>query len=96
VDALRQVRADLCYLGVCSLHPEVGITNLNYEETQVQRALISCAGEVIAPASSEKLGTAAPYVIGPLSDLNLIVTDHGASEEMLRDYRGFGIEIVRA
>jgi len=95
VDAFRQVHADLCYLGVCSLHPEVGITNVHYEETLVQRALVACAGEVVAPASSEKLGTASPYVIGPLSDLNVIVTDQGASEEMLQKYRNVGIEIVQ-
>src|SRR5688500_14639932 len=26
VDALRQVRADACVLGICSLHPELGMT----------------------------------------------------------------------
>ena len=96
VDAFKQVRADLCFLGICSLHPEVGITNVHYEETQVQRALIACAGEVIAPASSEKLGTAAPFVIGPKRKLNLIVTDHNATEDTLNAYRSFGIEIIQA
>lgn len=96
VEAFRQVRADLCYLGICSLHPEVGITNVHYEETQVERALVACAGEVVAPTSSEKLGTASPYVIGPLSELNTIVTDHNATEETLDVYRQFGIEVIQA
>jgi DeoR/GlpR family transcriptional regulator of sugar metabolism len=95
VEAFKQVRADLCYLGICSLHPEQGITNLHYEETQVQRALIACAGEVVAPAASEKFGTAEPYVVGPLSELNTIVTDQNAGEEMLRAYKEFGIEIIK-
>jgi len=96
VDAFKQVRADLCYLGICSLHPEVGITNIHYDETLVMRALVACAGEVVAPASSEKLGTASPFVIGPLSDLNTIVTDHNASEETLRVYQESGIEVIQA
>jgi DeoR/GlpR family transcriptional regulator of sugar metabolism len=95
VDAFNKVRADLCFLGVCSLHPEVGITNVHYEETQVQRALVACAGEVVAPASSEKLGTASPYVIGPLSELNTLITDHNAGPESLRAYEQFGIEIIQ-
>ncbi len=95
VDAFKQIRADLCFLGICSLHPEVGITNIHYEETQVQRALIACAGEVIAPASSEKLGTAAPFVIAPLSELNLIITDRNATEDTLNSYRPFDIEIIQ-
>ena len=44
VAAFQRVRADLCLLGVCSLHPELGITNYHYEEVLVQRAMIACAG----------------------------------------------------
>jgi DeoR/GlpR family transcriptional regulator of sugar metabolism len=96
VEAFKQIRADLCFLGICSLHPEVGITNVHYEETQVQRALIACSGEVAAPASSEKLGAAAPYVIGPLTELNTIITDCNASPDALRVYRSLGIEVIQA
>jgi DeoR/GlpR family transcriptional regulator of sugar metabolism len=96
VDAFRKVRADLCFLGVCSLHPEVGVSNIHYDEVLVQKALVACAGEVIALASSEKLGTASPFVIGPLSDLNLIITDQGISDEALSPYKAFGVEVIRA
>jgi DeoR/GlpR family transcriptional regulator of sugar metabolism len=96
VDAFHRIRADLCFLGVCSLHPEVGISNIHYEEALIQRAMIDCAGEVVALASSEKLGTAAPFVIGPLSELNIIVTDHGISEEALAPYKAFDIEVIQA
>jgi DeoR/GlpR family transcriptional regulator of sugar metabolism len=95
VEAFRLLRADLCLLGVCSLHPEVGISNYHYEEVLVQRAMIACAGEVVALASSEKLGKAAPFVIGPLSELNLIVTDQGIDSQSLDPYRAFGIEIIQ-
>ena len=96
VEAFRRVRADLCFLGVCSLHPEVGISNVHYDEAQVQRALIDCAGEVVALASSEKLGTAGPFVIGSLSELNLIITDQKIADEAIEPYVALGIEVVRA
>jgi DeoR/GlpR family transcriptional regulator of sugar metabolism len=96
VEAFRRVRADLCFMGVCSLHPEVGLSNIHYEEAQVQRALIDCAGEVVALASSEKLGTAGPFVIGSLSELNLIITDQKISEEGIQPYKALGIEVIRA
>jgi DeoR/GlpR family transcriptional regulator of sugar metabolism len=95
VQAFQHVRADLCLLGVCSLHPEVGISDIHYEEAQVQRAMIACAGEVVALASSEKLGTAGPHVIGPLSELNLIITDTGISAEGLETYKSLGIEVLQ-
>jgi DeoR/GlpR family transcriptional regulator of sugar metabolism len=93
VQAFQHVRADLCLLGICSLHPEVGISDIHYEEAQVQRAMIACAGEVVALAASDKLGTAGPYVIGPLSELNLIITDAGIRAEKLEDYKALGVEV---
>jgi DeoR/GlpR family transcriptional regulator of sugar metabolism len=95
VQAFQRLRADLCLLGVCSLHPDVGISNIHYEEGLVQRAMIACSGEVVALASSEKLGTASPFVIGPLSDLNLIITDHGITEDGLAPYEAMGIEVIQ-
>jgi DeoR/GlpR family transcriptional regulator of sugar metabolism len=94
-EAFNRVRADLCFLGVCSLHPEIGMSNVHYDETQVQRAMIACSGEVVALASSEKLGTASPFVIGPLNELNLIITDHGITPEALLPYQTAGVEIIQ-
>jgi DeoR/GlpR family transcriptional regulator of sugar metabolism len=96
IDTFRKVRADLCFLGVCSLHPDMGISNVHYDETQVQKAMVACAGEVVALASSEKLGTASPFIIGPLSDLNLIVTDQGISADALAPYKALGVEVIQA
>ncbi len=56
--------------------------------------MIACAGEVVALAPSEKLGTAASFVVGPLTDLNQIITDAGIGEDALQPYRALGIEIV--
>jgi DeoR/GlpR family transcriptional regulator of sugar metabolism len=91
----QHVRADLCVLGVCSLHPEVGISDIDYEESQVNREMIACAGEVVALSTADKLGTAAPFVIGPLSDLNLIITGGGIAEEVLSLYRTDGVEVIQ-
>jgi DeoR/GlpR family transcriptional regulator of sugar metabolism len=96
VNGFQRVRADLCFLGVCSLHPEVGISDFHYDDVQVERAMIACAAEVVALASSDKLNTAAPFVVGPLSELNMLVTDHEAGSDLLQPYRNAGIEIFQA
>lgn len=90
VQTFQRGRADLCLLGVCSLHPMVGISNVHYEETQVPRAMTICAGEVVALAASEKLSTAGPYVIGPLSELNRIITNTGILQKQLEPYKALG------
>ena len=96
VDALRSIRADVLVLGVCSLHPEIGITVLELEESHVKRAMIANAAEVVAVSSADKLGSAGPYVIAPLEELTYLVTDESAPEERLHQFRAAGVELVLA
>jgi len=96
IEALRAVRADVLVLGVCSLHPEVGITVPELEESYVKRAMIANAAEVIAVASADKLGSAAAYVVAPLSELTHIVTERSIAPGELDRYRALGVEVVLA
>jgi DeoR/GlpR family transcriptional regulator of sugar metabolism len=96
IEALRSLRADVLVLGVCSLHPEVGITVTELEESYVKRAMIANAAEVIAVSSADKLGSAAPYVVGPLDELTHLVTERSCAAEQLAPYRALGIEVVLA
>jgi DeoR/GlpR family transcriptional regulator of sugar metabolism len=96
VEAFRNIRADLCFMGVGGLHPDVGISTFSLEESYVKRAIIASAAEVVALASAEKLGTAAPYIAGPLSDLTHLVTERSVPDEVLAPYRAQGITIIRA
>jgi DeoR/GlpR family transcriptional regulator of sugar metabolism len=95
-EALSDVRADLCLLGVCSLHPEIGISVPDYEEAQIKRAMIESSAEVVALASAEKLGTAAPYVVAPISALTHLVTEKDVADETLEQYRAAGVSVVKA
>ncbi len=91
--ALRGVRPDVCVLGVCSLHPELGVTTHDREESEVKRAMAACAGEVVMLATADKLGTASPWVVGPLADVTYLVTD--ATEEQTAPYAAAGVTVVR-
>ena len=95
VAALQQMRADLCMLGICSLDLEAGISTPDYEEAQVKRAMIASAAEVAALASAEKLGTAVPYIVGPISELAYLVTERSVSDETLAPYRAQRITVIR-
>jgi len=96
IEALRRVRADLCFLGICSLHPEVGISVSDLEEAYVKRAMVEQAGAVVAVTGAAKLGTAAPYVVSPARALTHLVTERTREEGLLAPYRALGVAIVTA
>ena len=93
VEAIRQVRADLYFMGVCSVHPEAGLSTGDFEEAGVKRALSAAAAETIVLASPEKLATASPYQVIPLEELSGLVTMASVPEEVLAPYRKRGISI---
>ena len=94
VDAVRQVHADVCVLGVCSLHPDLGVTALDHDEAHVKRAMVEASAEVIALATADKLRTASPWVVAPLARVTSLVTD--AEEDLTAPYAAAGIAVVRA
>jgi DeoR/GlpR family transcriptional regulator of sugar metabolism len=93
VAALEGVRADVLFLGVCGLHPEIGITVEDAEEREGKRAMIAGAAEVVGLADHDKLGTALPFVVAPLSAVTKLVTD-ARDERVLAPYRALGIDLV--
>jgi DeoR/GlpR family transcriptional regulator of sugar metabolism len=96
VQALQLIRADIVFLGVCGLHPQIGVTTEDLEERHVKAAMIEGASEVVALADHDKLGTAMPMVVAPLSAVTHLVTDTWADDGALAPYRALGIEVLLA
>jgi DeoR/GlpR family transcriptional regulator of sugar metabolism len=96
VEAMRMIRADVVFLGVCGLHPKIGVTTEDLEERHVKAAMIEGAAEVIALADHDKLGTAMSVVVAPLSAVTHLVTDADVDDRALAPYRALGIEVLRA
>jgi DeoR/GlpR family transcriptional regulator of sugar metabolism len=92
VTEIRKFRADLFFMGICSIHPGLGITCRTLEDLELKRAMSEASAEVVGLATSEKLGTAAPMLLGPVSILHYLVTD--APTEMTDPYVRFGMTIV--
>nr|WP_245814320.1 hypothetical protein [Cystobacter ferrugineus] len=91
----RSVRADLCVLGTASVHPDIGLGVFSHEDAEVKRAMVGAAAEVMVVAAGEKLGTTAPFLVGPLSIVDRLVTDRAASDEVILTLTHAGLDIVR-
>jgi DeoR/GlpR family transcriptional regulator of sugar metabolism len=96
VEAVRRLRADLCFLGICSVHPELGITGDDSEEAYLKRAMIESAADVIGLATADKLGTSSPFLIAPTSELTHLIVDRAVADEAVAPYAAAGTTIVRA
>jgi len=105
-NSLKKIHADLCFLGVCSIHTSLGVTTTNYEQAQLKSIMVENSAEVVATVSTDKLDTAASFHVSDTNNLNYIVTDakesnatqgSGGGLEPYRDlksYQDLGIQIV--
>jgi DeoR/GlpR family transcriptional regulator of sugar metabolism len=96
LEAIAQVRADTYFMGVCSVHPEAGLSTGDFEEACVKRAMCKAAADTIVLASSEKLATASPYRVVGLSEVSGIVVPAETPAELIEPYRQRGIALTLA
>ncbi|WP_312472917.1 DeoR/GlpR family DNA-binding transcription regulator [Brucella sp.] len=69
------IKADLCFLGVHGIHPELGLTTAGYDEATIKKAMMTASAEVVALVTQNKFGTAAAHKFGQTSELASIVTE---------------------
>lgn len=96
VDFVRSIRADACVVGICALHPEVGLTTDDLEEAQVKRAMVESSADVIALVTADNVRAASPYLVGPVTELTHLVAESAAADELLDPYRALGVSVTRA
>lgn len=93
IQAIRGIRPDICFLGICSIDLISGVTGRDYEDCQIKKTMIETSKQVIAIAIFEKLDTTEPYYITSMSDLDIIITDTDPTHEDLKSYRDLGIRL---
>jgi DeoR/GlpR family transcriptional regulator of sugar metabolism len=96
VDAVRRLRADVCFLGICSVHPELGVSGDDRDETFLKQAMIESAADVVGLATADKLGTSSPFVIAPLKELTHLIVDRAAGADAAAPYTAAGVTVIRA
>jgi DeoR/GlpR family transcriptional regulator of sugar metabolism len=95
VAAYQRVRADLCFLGVWSIHPEHGISQGYPEEAEVRRVLLERANRVVGLAHRDKLGTVAPFAVGPAHALSHLATERNVPAQLLAPFQELGVRILQ-
>jgi DeoR family transcriptional regulator of aga operon len=95
-DMLREIRADILFLGVDGFDPTVGITTPNVLEARVNRAMVQAARRVIAVCDSTKFSRRSLAKIVPPSGIHTVITDNQIAKKDLDALKGSGVEVILA
>jgi DeoR/GlpR family transcriptional regulator of sugar metabolism len=87
---------DTLLLTVGGIDPAVGVTDYVMEDVAIKRAALQSARRCIVIADATKLGTVAFARTCPVSDIDILVTDDSAPEEIVEQLRAAGVEVILA
>ncbi|WP_314174268.1 DeoR/GlpR family DNA-binding transcription regulator [Streptomyces winkii] len=84
------------FFGLRSLSPELGLLELSAEETEAKRVLVSICDEVYGLFDSGKVGRFALHTFAPSDRITALVTEGGAPDELVEQWRAVGVPVRRA
>ena len=96
VEALDALHVDMLFLGVDGFDLERGITTHYEPEAMLNRKMVEAARMVVAISDSSKFGKVCLHRIIPVGDLDTLITDTNAPEDVRQASHQLGFELLLA
>lgn len=92
LNEVRRIYADVFVLGTCGVDAAVGVTALDAEEAELKRTMVEQSGQLLVPATADKIGTIAPHSVAEASAIDALVSTL-ADDERLSSFRDLGAKV---
>ncbi len=92
--ALRQLSADILFLGVDGFDTKAGLFTPNLLESEVNRAMVDIARRTIAVCDSSKFGRRSLCNIMPITAVHHVITDKGVPKSDLHALKEAGVKVT--
>jgi DeoR family transcriptional regulator of aga operon len=93
-DVLKEMHADIVFIGVDGFDTTIGLTTPNIMEARVNRAMIKAAAKVIAVCDSSKFNRRSLSLIVGTEQIDQLITDSKLRPDELKAMQDAGIEVT--
>ncbi len=93
-EVLREIHADVLFLGVDGFDPEIGVTTPNVLESRVNRVMVAAAETVVVVCDSTKFGRHSLALIVPSEKIDVVITDDNVEPRYREQIQQFGIRMI--
>lgn len=94
IGKIKQIKADLCFLGVNAIDPENGITDNDWDVVQIKKAMMGSSQKVVCLSIAEKINTVQPFHVCSIEDIDILITELNPDDPLLEPYRKKGIQLI--
>jgi DeoR/GlpR family transcriptional regulator of sugar metabolism len=92
---LSQVLVRTVFIGVDGIDPKWGLSCYSPDEAQLNSTMVHRAQRKIAVVDHSKFGVVAGWQICPTTDLDILITDTGATDEMIAPFQRAQVKVMR-
>jgi DeoR family transcriptional regulator, fructose operon transcriptional repressor len=94
--ALSEIRVDKAIMGVSAIDPAYGLSTASHAEAQIKKLIAAAAKTRIALADHSKFGNQYFAFVGPVTDIDILVTDTDTASQHLSELRDAGVKVFTA
>lgn len=96
IEAVTRLNIDTCFLGVCALSADGGVSAFDAADATFKRVLVARSRCTLILATNEKIGAQGPHRIAALNNATRVIVEYDADEAALDRLRAAGAKIDRA
>lgn len=93
--ALSNLLIHTLFIGADGIDPKWGLSCFNADEAQLNSTMVKHAHRKIAVVDRSKFGVVAGWRICPINDIDILITDSGATDELIAPYQKAQIRVER-
>lgn len=94
ISKIRQIKADLCFLGINAIDVSHGITDNDWDVVQLKKAMIESSQKVICMTIAEKINSLQPIHVCDIRDIDILITELPPDDPVLAPYVKAGITVL--
>ncbi len=91
---IKNIRADVCFLGINAIDLENGITDNDWDVVQLKQGMIASAQKVVCLTISEKINSLQPIHVCAINKINVLITELDPTDPLLKPYVDAGIQVL--
>ncbi len=94
ISKIKDIRADLCFLGTNAIDVEHGLTDNDWDVVQIKKAMIESSEKVVSLTIAEKLNTRQRIKITDLNEIDVLITELEPDSKQLEPYTRAGLQVI--
>lgn len=87
INEITDIQFDICFMGVNAISVENGVTDIDWETVQVNKAMVKASKQTALLSISEKLNISKRHKVADLSDITYLITELSPADSQLSSFK---------